>query len=107
MPCGNLWLAKPNHHALHDLGQAAANLSLQATALGLQAHQMAGIVPEKARETYNVPEGFEVVTGIAVGYPGNADSLPDGLKAAEAAERSRRPLAETVFKAAWGQAAGI
>src|ERR1700735_1792478 len=39
-----------NRHAFHAVAQAAANLALQATSLGLQVHQMAGIVPEKARE---------------------------------------------------------
>src|SRR5215212_5312678 len=33
----------PNRVAEHDLGIAAAHFALQATALGLQAHQMAGV----------------------------------------------------------------
>src|SRR5580698_3906498 len=45
---------RPNHHALHDLGQASASLALQATALGLQVHQMAGIIPDKAREIFAI-----------------------------------------------------
>src|SRR3712207_2046778 len=32
----------PNRHALHDVGQATAQLALQATALGLVVHQMGG-----------------------------------------------------------------
>ena len=40
---------KPNRHALHDTGMAVENLVLQATALGLQAHQMAGYDVGKAR----------------------------------------------------------
>ena len=34
---------KPNRVALHDLGQAACQFSLQAVQLGLQVHQMAGV----------------------------------------------------------------
>ena len=34
---------KPNRHALYDLGQAAANLALQATALGLTTHSNGGV----------------------------------------------------------------
>jgi len=41
---------KPNRHAAHDVGTAAAWLTVQATAMGLFVHQMAGIDPEKARQ---------------------------------------------------------
>src|SRR5215468_11860774 len=41
---------KPNRAAIHDLGQASANLTLEATARGLYVHQMIGILPDKARE---------------------------------------------------------
>ena len=33
---------QPNRHAFHDVGLAVANLIVQATALGLGVHQMAG-----------------------------------------------------------------
>jgi nitroreductase len=93
---------KPNRHAWHDVGQAAANLSLQATALGLVVHQMAGISPDKAREVYAIPEGYEVVTAIAVGKAGDPGSLPDPLREMENAPRQRRPQAEFVFGGSWG-----
>jgi nitroreductase len=96
---------KPNRHAWHDLGQAAANLCLQAIEMGLFAHQMAGILPDKVRETYGVPEGFEVVTGIAVGYAGNPDELPDKLREAELAPRSRKAHDEFVFRGGWERSA--
>ena len=51
----------PNSHAFHDVGQAAAYLALEATNLGLQVHQMAGILPEKAREIFSIPEGYQAV----------------------------------------------
>ena len=66
---------EPNRHALHDVGQAAANLALQAHALGLAVHQMAGILPDKAREIFGIPEGYEPVAGIAIGYPGEPENL--------------------------------
>jgi len=96
---------KPNRHAFHDLGLAAANLSLQAVEQGLVVHQMAGILPDRAREVYGVPGGFEVATGIAVGYPGAAEALPEQLRAAETAPRERKPQSEFVFDGAWGQSA--
>ncbi|WP_231383676.1 nitroreductase family protein [Methylobacter luteus] len=36
---------QPNRSAMYDTGAASLSLSLQATALGLSVHQMAGFVP--------------------------------------------------------------
>jgi nitroreductase len=98
---------RPNNHAFHDVGQAAANLALQATALGLQVHQMAGILPEKAREIFGIPEGYEAVAGFAIGYPGNPAALPDQLRAQEHAPRSRKPLDSFVFTGKWGDVSPV
>ena len=76
---------KPNRHAFHDVGLAVANLIVQATALGLVVHQMAGIFPDKIRELYGIPEGYEAVAGIALGYPGDPQSLPEELRKRELA----------------------
>ncbi len=94
---------KPNRHALHDVGAATANLSLEATSLGLQVHQMAGIDPEKVRRTFGVPEGYEVVAGFALGYPGDPQSLPEPLRQRETGPRVRKPLDSFVFSGSWGQ----
>lgn len=91
-----------NRHAFHDVGQAAATLAVQASAVGLQIHQMAGILPEKAREFFGIPEGYEAVAGMAIGYPGEPASLPDQLKEREIAPRSRKPLDSFVFSGKWG-----
>lgn len=98
---------KPNRHALHDTGQAAAHLALQATALGLAVHQMAGFDVSKAREQFNIPEGFEPVAAIAVGYPGDPEDLPEDLRAKELGPRTRRPLEEFVYGASWGQSSPL
>jgi len=94
---------KPNRHAFHDVGLAVANLIVQATALGLVVHQMAGIFPDKIRELYGIPEGYEAVAGIALGYPGDPQSLPEGLRKRELAPRERKPVTEFVFTGRWGQ----
>jgi nitroreductase len=95
--------ARENRHAWHDVGQAVANLTVQATALGLCVHQMAGFEPEKAREAFGVPEGFEPVSVIALGYPGDPESLADELKARELAPRTRKPLEELIFDGDFGK----
>jgi nitroreductase len=93
---------EPNRAAIHDLGLAAANLVLEATARGLAVHQMIGIFPNKVRELYSVPEGYEPMTGIAMGYAGNPINLPEELRARDAARRPRKPLKEFVFGGKWG-----
>lgn len=93
----------PNRHAIHDVGLANENLVLQAVAMGLATHQMGGFIPEKARETYNIPEGYEPITAIALGYPGDPEDLPPEVKAREVQPRERRPLSEFVFSGDWGR----
>src|SRR5207244_13476066 len=66
---------KPNRHAFHDVGLAMGNMIVQATAMGLFIHQMAGFSPERVRQTYGVPEDFEPVAAIAVGYPAALEVL--------------------------------
>lgn len=94
---------KPNRHALHDTGLATENLLLQVTALGLVAHPMAGFDVEKARADCRIPQGFEPVAMIAVGYPGDPAELPDYLREREAKARERQPVSDFVFAAQWGR----
>ena len=94
---------RPNRHAFHDVGQASSGLAIQAAALGLQVHQMAGILPEKARELFAIPEGYEAVAGIAIGYPGDPAQLQGQLRERELAPRSRKPLDSFIFTGKWGQ----
>jgi nitroreductase len=98
---------KPNSAAEHDLGLASATLTLEATARGLVVHQMIGILPEKARELYRVPDGFRPLTGLAIGYAANPDMLPENLRARDVAPRTRRPLAEFVFGGQWATASDL
>jgi nitroreductase len=96
-----------NKHAFHDVGQATATLALQAEALGLAVHQMAGILPDKAREIFAIPAGYEAVAGIAIGYPGEPHTLPDQLKERELAPRERKALDSFVFTGKWGKVSPI
>jgi nitroreductase len=97
----------PNRHALHDTGMAVENFVLQATALGLQAHQMAGYDVEKARRDCQIPSGFEPVAMIAVGYPGDPAVLPDYLRERELKPRERQPIESFIFSASWGRPSSL
>ncbi len=94
---------RPNRHALHDLGQASALLTMQATAHGLQVHQMGGIRHAAIAERYRVPPDVEIVTALAVGYPGGLGRLPDGVALRDRTPRTRRPQGAFAFAEVWGQ----
>ena len=97
----------PNRHGFFDLGQATANLLIQATSLGLATHQMAGFDVEAARQRFRVPAGWEPMSVMALGYPGEVESLPEALREREVEPRRRKPLDEFVFSGTWGHPASI
>ena len=97
----------PNRHAFHDVGLAVGNLVMQATALGLGVHQMAGIFPDIAKSVYNISDNYEALTALAIGYVGDPQSLPDALRERELATRTRHPLSDFVFCGQWGQSASM
>ncbi len=97
---------KPNRVAEHDVGLAIGNLAIQASALGLQAHQMAGIEPAKIRASYSVPEGYDPVTAVALGYPAATHSDAELLQR-DAGARARKKFADFVFAGAWKKPATL
>ncbi len=93
----------PNGAAAHDLGLAIGNLSLQATSLGIGVHQMGGFHRDIIREQFDLPEDYAPVTVLALGYFGDADQLPEGLRERELAVRTRKPLEEIAFNGTFKQ----
>jgi nitroreductase len=87
----------------YDVGMAAGNLVTQAVDLGLVTHQMGGFDPDKARASLGIPEDYQPLAVIALGYPGTPDILPDDLREREVAPRSRKPLEEFAFEGRWEQ----
>ena len=92
-----------NRAAVHDLGLAAGNLVVEATARGLAVHQMIGILPDKARQVYQIPEHFEAWTAMAIGYKADPTKLPDALRERDLTPRQRKRLSKFVFTGQWGQ----
>jgi nitroreductase len=91
----------PNGYALHDAGAALATMALQATAMGLHIHGMGGFDHDRARTELGIPEDFAIAACAALGYLGSPDQLPDGARQQELAPRTRKPLSEIAFTAAW------
>jgi len=96
---------KPNRHAYHDLGLATENLVIQAVSMGLAVHMMGGFNVEMAREVFEIPARYDPVTMIAIGYPGDPESLPEDLRKKDVAPRQRKPIGEFVFSGKFGQPA--
>ena len=97
----------PNRCAPHDVGAASAALTFQATSMDLYVHQMAGILKDVARETYDVPDGFEPMAGLAVGYLGDPEMLGEDQRESEEAPRSRKSLDQFVFGGTWDAVSGL
>ncbi len=98
---------KPNAAAEHDLGLASGNLCFEATKRGLYLHQMIGILPDKAREVFGIPDGYSAKTGLAIGYRAEPEELPEPLRERDLAPRQRRPIAEFVFGNRWGETSEV
>ncbi|WP_165251355.1 nitroreductase family protein [Paludisphaera soli] len=98
---------KPNAAAEHDLGAASFALTLEAVSRGLYVHQMIGILPDKVRETFGVPDDVAPLTALAIGHLGDPSTLPENLRTRDVTPKPRRPLAEFVFGDAWGHASPL
>jgi nitroreductase len=94
---------RPNRFAFHDLGMAMGNLLIQATALDMYVHPMGGYDVEKARRVLEIPERFEPVAVLAIGYRGDIEKLPPDLKKREMGPRIRKEIKEFVFEGEWGK----
>jgi nitroreductase len=97
----------PNHFALYDLGAAASYLTLQAAALGLSTHQMAGFDHDAARQALEIPEDYALGAVIALGYQGEPAALAnEQMLTQEVAPRQRKPLKDFVFSS-WATSADL
>jgi nitroreductase len=97
----------PNRVALYDLGAAASYLTLQAAALGIATHQMAGFDVDAARKAFEIPDDYLPGAVIALGYQGEPAALPnEQFLAQEVAPRQRKPLKDFVFSS-WGSAENL
>lgn len=85
----------PNAYAHHDVGLANAHLLLQANALGIYSHPMAGFKKEVLIQELEIPESLDPVIVIALGYLDTADKLEEPFQTRENTARTRNPLIDT------------
>jgi nitroreductase len=97
----------PNGAAHYDTGAAVAQLTTQATALGLSVHQAGGIDKDKIRATYDVPEDTDILVGFGLGYQADASVLPEDLAQREVTPRARKSLQDIVYTGAYGTSLSV
>lgn len=83
---------KPNRWALYDTGAAAVCMALQASSIGLMAHQMGGFDAEQIQQDFNIPSKYTPMAVMAVGYELQDEPLPS---------KERDPLHEHFFHGSW------
>jgi len=88
---------KPNVAAIHDAGLANATLLLQAISHNIYGHMMGGYDRVKAKEKFNIPDGYEPVLVLALGYLDSHETLEEPFKTREITPRTRKELDEFVF----------
>jgi nitroreductase len=92
---------KPRY-ADYDTGQAAAHVTLQARAMGLEAHQFAGFDKDALAAELGVPAYVRLLAGIAVGVRGDAADVPAQDAERDQRVRRRMPLEARAHGDRWG-----
>ena len=90
-----------------DAGIATGNLLAQATALNLVAHPVAGFDEASVRAAFGAPDDLRVLAVVAIGIPGEVESLPDDLQARETAPQWRIPIDVLVASESWSERNGL
>lgn len=103
----NLPDGRPSNYGFYDTGAAMTQLTVQASMHGLVVHSAQGIEADKIVETYGVPDDFTVCTGVAIGYQGEADTLPEDYARREVLPRDRKPVTDLVFTGAFGKTSSM
>jgi len=94
---------KPNRWNQHDTGAACENICLQATSIGLVAHQMGGFDVEKSRQLFQIPGQYDLMSFIAIGYPLAIEKISAEALVREKEARKRKPLREIFYTNQWGE----
>lgn len=89
---------KPNRYAFYDTGMAVSNLLLQAMAMDVYVHQMAGYSVEKVKKYFNLDGSIEPIAVMAAGYLGDGLNLSPELLKRDETRRPRKALTEFAFR---------
>lgn len=84
---------KPNRWGAYDTGSAAVCMMIEATALGLMAHQMGGFDEQALKKEFSIPDHLTPMAVMAIGYATAEEKQP---------ERERKPLSQNFYAGSWG-----
>lgn len=87
-----------NFYAMHDVALAEANLILQAQSMGLSSHIMGGFDREESKKRLQLSDEYFPLVVIAVGQPGDVNSLSPQLQKRAQNPRTRKPLESIAFE---------
>ncbi|WP_409346911.1 nitroreductase family protein [Paenibacillus sp. MBLB4367] len=87
----------PSSSYAFDAGAAWGYLALEGVAQGLITHAMGGFNRQQAIETLGIPEEYEPLAVIAIGYRGDPASLSERNREREVPS-TRRPLEELLLE---------
>lgn len=96
-----------NRDFRYDVGQSVAHLNIQAMQENIYVHQMSGFDPEKARSLFKIPDDYNALTALALGYLGDPGMLHPRMQKSEIASRERKPINEFVFSEEFGKASKL
>lgn len=90
-----------NRWGSFDTGTSWGYLALEAGEQGLHVHAMGGFDKDKAKETLQAPDEYEVMAVIAIGYRGEKELLSEKYQEREQPS-TRRPLEDMLFEGKFG-----
>lgn len=90
---------KPNKYYFYDVSSAVANLTYQALSMDLYVHQIGGFDSHKAKTVLNIPDEYEPVVMLVIGY--NADEVNETNNN----NKIRKPISDFVFDNQFGNRA--
>ena len=88
---------KPRKWGMYEAGLAAAAVTVQATALDLVVHQMAGFKAAAVTTALGLADNVEPVIVMAIGTQVSAETLEGEIRTREELPRSRHELREIVL----------
>lgn len=95
----------PSFYSQFNAGLTVGNLLNQATSLNIYVHLMGGYDRDLARKEFKVPNEYDLLTMMAIGYLGNLEDFPEEIQKMEIERRNRirMDLNEILFKGEFGK----
>jgi nitroreductase len=88
-------------HSWHDLGLAIGNLTYQANSMGIYLRNMGGFDSKRAICNFNIPEMFEPVVMLTLGFSGEIENPNSEFLVPMGENRVRRNLSQLIYQGNW------